>query len=232
MLLWGDSHADHLAAGFDRLGRQHWFAFRQASVSGCAPLAILDTDSKRKACADFHRKALAEAAQQLDLHAVVISARWSRMLPGSAKQLKSEVAATIRLHDTLTQMVQRIRTEVGPRPAIILIGSTPEFDSWPATCLARAAKSGLGRAQCTRAIAADREWGPKADRVLIGIAGVTVILPRRSFCTGDRCQTVAGDTILYRDDDHLTNEGAWFVARQTAAAIGSVRPSGSLSETR
>lgn len=227
VLLWGDSHADHLAAGFDRLGREQGFVFRQASVSGCDTLAILDPDDRRKACADFHRKALSEAARQPDLRAIVISSRWSKSLPGRAANLKSEPAAIRQMHDKLTQMVQRIRTQAGPRPAIILIGSTPEFDFWPATCLARAAKSGLGRAQCTRAVAADREWGPKADRVLTGTAGVTVILPRRSFCAGDRCQTVAGDIMLYRDDDHLTNEGAWFVARQTAAAIASARFSSS-----
>lgn len=224
VLLWGDSHADHLAAGFDRLGREQGFAFRQASVSGCEALAIFDTDDRRQACAEYHRKALAEAAGQPDLRAIVISSRWSRSLPGRAAILKSEPASIQQTHALLTRLVRRIRTEVGPRPAIILIGSTPEFDFWPATCLARAAKSGLGRAQCTRAVAADREWGPKADRVLSGIAGVTAILPRRSYCAGDLCRTVAGDTILYRDDDHLTNEGAWFVARQAAAAIASARP--------
>lgn len=232
VLLWGDSHADHLAAGFDRLGREQGFAFRQASVSGCDTLAILDTDDRRKACADFHRKALAEAARQPGLRAIVISSRWSKSLPGRAAILKSKPGAIRQMHDKLTQMVQLIRAQIGPRPAIILIGSTPEFDFWPATCLARAAKSGMGRGQCTHAVAADRRWGPKADRVLTGIEGVTVILPRRSFCRGDRCQTVAGDKILYRDDDHLTNEGAWFVARQAAAAIAAARPAARASDPR
>lgn len=234
VLLWGDSHADHLMPGLAYLAQKNGFAVRQSSVSGCSALAIMSNagDPEHPDCADLHRATLREAAAQPDLEAIVVSARWSTIMPGLARAAAPgsdgparDRTATLALRQRLQAFVGKIRESVGPRPRIVLVGSTPEFDFWPANCFARAAKIGSGSEICRNAPPRDGHWSVLADRALAGLEqpDVAVILPRRYFCTGSaQCSTAIGQTILYRDDDHLSNEGSRFVTEKIEPALKSL----------
>lgn len=107
-----------------------------------------------------------------------------------------------------------------PTAKILIVGSTPEFDLWPATCFARAAQLDGDEVACGRRTPIDTRWGPEADRVIAKLAdgNVTVVLPRKYFCDGDICGTRQGRSILFRDDDHLTTVGSLMVARDVLDA--------------
>lgn len=227
VLLWGDSHADHLMPGLARLAQKDGFAVRQSTVSGCSALAILSRaeDPAHPGCAGLHRDTLAEAAAQPGLEAIVVSARWSTILQGLTNKAGTDRQGIAALRGRLQAFVDQVRSKVGPDVRIILVGSTPEFDFWPATCFARAAKLGTDPATCQDAPSRDARWGPLADRVLADLEGpgVAAILPRAYFCKGEaRCATAAGKTILYRDDDHLSNEGSQFIASKLEPALQSL----------
>ncbi|GGC08438.1 acyltransferase [Novosphingobium endophyticum] len=231
VLLWGDSHADHLMPGLAGLARSEGFAIRQSTASGCSPLAILSSssDPRHPSCAKVHRATLDEAAAQPALGAIIVSARWSAILQGIANAAPAQVegprrdhAAMSALRGRLESLVRRIRATTGTDTRILIIGSTPEFNFWPANCFARAAKLGSDPEYCRKAPPKDSHWGPLADRVLADFEtpGVSVILPRAYFCAEESfCSTVAGGAILYRDDDHLSNEGARFVASRLRPAL-------------
>lgn len=222
LLLWGDSHADHLMPGLVRLAREQHFAVRQASVSGCGPLILTQDDIplKDRACAAFHRAALEEAKQQPHLDAILLSVRWSSTLQGLATRAAPDATGSVRHHAgmklldaELEKLIAGIRQTVGPRPRIILLGSTPEFDVWPATCFARAYKLNGDPTPCAVQSARDGQWGMLADKVLTKMAardGIKLALPRTLFCQGSLCRTAMGGHILFRDDDHFTNEGSAF----------------------
>lgn len=220
VLLWGDSHGDHLMPGLDHQGAKQGFAVRQATVSGCSPL-ILTYDkipALDRPCADFHRAALAEAAHQPDLGAIVLSVRWSTAIQElsdkSSKDLEQQKATGgASLSAALDKLIAAIRQSVPAGTRIILVGSTPEFGIWPATCFARAYKLDGDPNLCATQIARDASWGTAADKTLTQAAaknGLALILPRASFCQGALCRTIAHGKILFRDDDHLTNEGSEF----------------------
>lgn len=221
VLLWGDSHADHLMPGLAMLGRQQGFSVRQASVSGCSPFELTSAALGRSACAAFHRAALAEAGRQAGLAAVVISLRWATAMPGIVKQVQPRDAGVRHFSEALAELIARTRQAVGPRPRIVLVGSTPEFAFWPATCFARAAKLGTDNAICRTAVPTDARWSMAADRKLRSLAkaGMSIVLPRTQLCSATRCITAAHGEVLFRDDDHLTNAGAMLVARQMNQAI-------------
>lgn len=230
VLLWGDSHADHLMPGLARLAQKEGFAVRQSTVSGCSPLAILPraSDPGHPGCEDLHRATLAEAAAQPALKAIIVSARWSTIMQGIVNTSApggevpgADEAGILALRQRLRAFVNQVRTTVGPGTRIILIGSTPEFDFWPATCFARAAKLGTDPGYCQNAPSKDAHWGPLADQVLADVEspGVTVVLPRSYFCAGATCSTAVGHAILYRDDDHLSNEGSRFIASRLEPAL-------------
>lgn len=221
LLLWGDSHADHLMPGLVEAAANRGLSVRQASVSGCGPLVLVEKNVPLalRPCARFHRAALQEAARQPRLEAVVLSARWSTTLqrlsneaaPGRADSARGAAALTAEL----ANLIAEVRKVVGPEKQILLVGSTPEFDIWPATCFARTFKMERDPASCAVQTARDGQWSVPADRVLAGIAareGLTVMLPRKLFCDRELCRTAQGGRILFRDDDHFTNAGSIYAA--------------------
>ena len=223
VLLWGDSHGDHLMPGLAHQARTQGFNVRQATVSGCSPL-ILGYDevpALDRPCAAFHRAALEEAGRQPQLRAIVLSVRWSSELAGLAKQAspdpeQQEALGAAALSRAAERLLAAIRQHVPAQTHIILVGSTPEFDIWPATCFARAYKLEGDPNACATQQTRDVRWGSIADGTLKAIAkrhpGIEVVLPRSSFCQGTLCRTIANGKILFRDDDHLTNEGSELVA--------------------
>lgn len=220
VLLWGDSHADHLMPGMEDLGRLHGFAVRQATVSGCTPLVIASEDGRQAACRKFHQAALAEAAQQPNLKAVVISMRWSTSLPEFTARDRTP-AGTAKFKALVVRFEDRVRQFVGHRVKLIFVGSTPEFTFWPATCFARAAQFNRDITTCQRSPARDGYWGEKADGVLsaISLQGTYFVLPRDFMCRPEGCVTYDNGSILYRDDDHLTNAGSRFVTRRLRSLL-------------
>lgn len=224
LLLWGDSHADHLMPGLVEVARKDGLSVRQASVSGCGPLVLVERNvpPAEQACARFHRAALKEAARQPHLEGIVLSARWSTTMQGLASKAAPNASMSVRekagiaeLDSDLAKLIAEVRREVGPGKRIILVGSTPEFDVWPATCFARVFKMNGDPANCATQAARDGQWSNLADKVLGGIAareGLTLLLPRKLFCDGERCRTALDGRILFRDDDHFTNDGSIYAA--------------------
>lgn len=220
VLLWGDSHGDHLMPGLDHQGRKQGFVVRQATVSGCSPLILTykNIPALDRPCAEFHRAALAEAARQPDLGAIVLSIRWSTAIQELSDKTATDLAqqeatGAVGLTGALDKLIATIRQSVPAGTRIILVGSTPEFGIWPATCFARAYKLDGDPNLCATQIARDTAWGTTADKTLTQVArnnGVALMLPRASFCEGALCRTIADGKILFRDDDHLTNEGSEF----------------------
>lgn len=218
LLLWGDSHADHLMPGLAGTARTAGLAVRQASVSGCGPLVLVQSNvpAAERPCAAFHRNALEEAARQPHLQGIVLSIRWSTAL----QELDGDTAALARETERL---VAQVRRTVGANRRIILIGSTPEFDVWPATCFAREFKMSGDPQRCAIQHARDAQWSSRADQALRQVAArehLPLILPRALFCRGELCRTQDKGQILFRDDDHFTNEGSLYAASAISPLLG------------
>lgn len=218
VLLWGDSHADHLMPGLMSIAAARHMEIRQATVSGCSPISqFLAYDQHPDACPKIYTAALKEASRQSDIDTVILSSRWSAILSYIRRIVTDgdTNAAARKFDSALRLVVAEVRQNL-PHAKIIIVGTTPEFDVWPATCFARAEKLGTDPANCQERIATDDVLGPLADRVIAGLRdeGVTVVLPRTDFCDGRLCETKIAGGILFRDDDHLTTAGSNLVAKR------------------
>lgn len=223
VLLWGDSHADHLMPGIEAIADQRNLEVRQATVSRCSPVSqYIAYVPHPPACAKIYRTALKEAAAQKDLDAVVISSSWAAVLPKIYNTVgHHSVAETERLFaGAVRSIVGAVRKEV-PNAQLVVVGTTPEFDVVPPKCFARDAKLGVDDTDCAARVPTDAEWGPRADRVITGLIqdGVTVVLPRRAFCHGKLCETRLNGKILYYDDDHLSVAGSKVAAPIVMAGL-------------
>lgn len=223
VLLWGDSHADHLMTRIEAIANARNLEVRQATVSRCSPVSqYVAYIEHPAACAKIYRTALAEAAAQKDLDAVIVSSSWAAVLPKIYNTVGHQsVPETERLFaGAVRSIVAAVRREV-PNAQIIVVGTTPEFDIVPPKCFARDAKLGINDTECADRVPVDAQWGPIADRVVASLASenVTVALPRKAFCENEMCHTRLSGQILYYDDDHLSVAGSKVAAPLIMAGL-------------
>lgn len=221
VLVWGDSHADHVFPGVADWAAGQGLPARQATKSGCRPLLANGGSPFATAeCLAFDADVMRQAQTEPGLRYVMISGRWTSMLADDAADPAArEAAAYAALDATLT----RTRRDLGPGIRIVLIGSTPEFSFLPSKCLARARFMRIDTHHCEVARAQNYAEAQAADRILTRLAaahpGVTVTLPWSKFCARELCRTTKGATILYRDDDHLSFDGARLVMSDLDAVL-------------
>lgn len=225
ILLWGDSHADHLMPGLASLAAARHIEVRQATVSGCSPiLRFIAYVPKLAPCTNAYQNALTEAGRQADIDAVVVSSSWSAVLASLTTNTAHDdpKLAEQQFANGLRYIVRWIHSKL-PRAEIIFVGSTPDYEIALPNCFARAAKLGFGEGACAERQPHDRIWGPRVDRIFANFKEdkVKIVLPRSLFCDGDVCHTRRNGAILYYDDDHLTVEGSKLVAPLIIAAVPS-----------
>jgi len=216
-LLWGDSHANHIAPTLRTAAVAHGLTVREATEGACWPvLGLKPPDvSIGSNCLAFNRAVIAEARADPRLSLVVVAARWNSLV----RAIADAGAPTANLQPRVTALIggtlADLRRALGPSVRIVVIGSTPEFDMWIAQCYARERRVGRSGDRCNRQRPTDSASSGIADaaiaRAVSMVPGVSAIFPRARFCTADYCRTRDGNTILIRDDHHLTNEGGALV---------------------
>ncbi len=218
VVLWGDSHAGHLAPALWRVGGDAGLSVRQASRSSCPPIPLSGTG---EACADFDE---AMAAQLADVRpdAVILAARWVeyfRRNGGDPALFRREVRAGLTA----------LRSRLGPDVVLIVWGPTPEFDAPPTLCWARAAQARVDPSACDRMRPRDRALAREVERVLreeADAAGARWISPYEALCPAATCVTVDGRRFFYRDADHLSGAGADRTAPLLRQALSDLPGSG------
>jgi peptidoglycan/LPS O-acetylase OafA/YrhL len=216
-LLWGDSHANHFAPALRTAAVAHGLTLREATEGACWPvLGPKPPDLGVGAnCLAFNRAVIAEARADPRLGLVVVAARWNSLVRAIADGGTPPARMQLRITAIIGGMLADLRRTLGPHVRIVVIGSTPEFDIWIAQCYARERRVSHSGDRCDRLRPTDSASSGIADaaieRVVSTAPGVSAVFPRALFCTADHCRTRAGNTILIRDDHHLTNEGGGFV---------------------
>ena len=195
LMLWGDSHASHIATTVDAATAQKGIGFIERTRRGCSP--VLDHNS---GCKAFNAAVFREI-QELRSHGlvgVIISSRWSPFanLEGSVR----------RIVITLTDMGLKV----------VLVGKMPEQDHSATWCVAR--QSPL---TCSTSRADQLARRSIAMRALADAIGNNPLArladPIDELCGEVMCAVVSDGSVLFRDKHHLSTAGAmrlvpWFVS--------------------
>ncbi len=100
-------------------------------------------------------------------------------------------------------------------PRVVLIGDPPNLSREPTDCLlANGATLASYTFPISNAVQADTQSASTA-----AIAGAAYLPTLQWFCTSDRCPTVVGTTVAYRDSNHITRTYAAQLSRPFAAAV-------------
>ena len=225
VVLWGNSHADHLSPAVLAWAQARGLGVRQASRSGCPPLLRARAGLADEACLAFNRAAVAEWGREKP-RIILLGAGWTVVLdraPGDPARALDALA------DELRHTLRVLRAEVGPRTLIVLLGSTPDYRFAPGACHARRAFLGLDTARCDLARPANADLAGQVDAKLAALAagpGMALYRPWTSLCEGDLCRTRGAGGPWYADASHMTEAGGAGQAEALAAVLDSRFPRG------
>lgn len=212
LLLWGDSHADHVSPLMQAFASSNPSTPTLVrSFPRCPPLSVYEKRNPREeaACHAFNDAVLAEATALIGqgLQGVVLAGRWLRVF--GAPQLHQmrtgpgAYHATLRLPDLATNLAETVDrlTRLGLR--VVVVAPLPEMPYDVPACLAR---RGPGRCNVARSkIEAQRR---DVMQLLVGIRGrfpgVQILDFIDQICDSATCYAERNGIIMFVDDDHLT----------------------------
>ena len=213
VVLFGDSHAAQWFPALERIaGERHW-RLVSLSKSSCsaADLPIWHDTMKRPytECAAFHRSAIARiTALKPALVVIGSSFNYRPAYPGP------DVGAQWKAG------WDRTFAELGATGArVAAIADTPYMGQSVPECLGRPANQ-RHATNCRRSLRSALR-GPEQRQVFLAYATsgpARIIDPVTWFCT-DACPTVVGDTLVYRDSNHMTTTYSTALAPLLAAAL-------------
>ena len=218
IILWGDSHADHLMPMMME-------AFPNASVSqltmpGCIPVIGYDSRAavKSQTCQDFNQRVLREIAElkAKGLEGVVISARWHSYLWHQSISLFEQQSGSITadaekralaradMQASLDAMLSSLE-KIGVRVAIL--APSPELIYPPLQCLAL-----RGDSYCNVPRKINESFITDATSALSDVvsrhSNTRLIQLMDFFCDTETCYAKRNGKILYFDSNHLTATAA------------------------
>jgi peptidoglycan/LPS O-acetylase OafA/YrhL len=116
--------------------------------------------------------------------------------------------------DSTTRLVQRLRaTEAN----VLVLGPLPDPHSTVPTCVS-AHMDNAGECSPARSVALN-DAGIAAEAAATAAGGGHFAGLSELFCTADRCPVIIGNTLVYRDDNHVTTEYARVLAPLLAELV-------------
>jgi len=212
LMLWGDSHAEHLSPLMQAFAEsQPAMPVLVRSFSRCPPVSGFVHDDARvqAGCRAFNAAVLAEARtlHRRGLEGVVLSGRWLRVFGApeldrmrGAAGTRSAGLASPGLAEGLEDMVGRL-TSAGLE--VVIVAPLPELPYDVPGCLARRPPE-----QCdverTVADAQRRDVMRLLEGIRQRFVGVQILDFMGRVCDVATCYAERGGEIYFRDDHHLT----------------------------
>jgi len=247
----GDSHANHYYWAFKDALLERSINLLQRAQGGCMPVRSADLfkEGRYLGCNLTTDAAFDYVLTHVEVKTVILAGRWGAYI--SRRELKdwatgaiedqdvvlvengrrreglpSEEAFQVGLRQTLRELLQ-----AGKR--VVFLHTVPELDFNARMCVTWAPNAYVNRTprpdcEVSRSLieARNREFRPVLDPVLAEFPAVRVLDPHEVMCSERVCQGRQDDTLLYRDDDHLSLAGADWLGRRWRDTIVEAVTSG------
>ncbi len=199
LLLWGDSHAAHLYAGYKTTFEEQ-FNILERTSAGCPPILNMEIGDRPQECKQINDY-MFEFIKNEKPSKIVLNARWNLY---DWKQIEG----------TIIQLQKLGITDID------LIGPVPQWiDSLPKQLYLKFKSDSLHQLPKRMAFGLSQD-SIQIDPLLFKLAtqlGVNYISPVKILCDGAGCITRLGDTsdtLIVYDNGHLTEIGSRFLVSQ------------------
>lgn len=207
-LLWGDSYAMHLAYGLEATQ----IMFRQAALPSCLPRMRPRSDLQGRyevECEAFNTAVAAWVKKEAAagrLETVIIASRDYGVRAGSIRRMPKE--AQVDRDEVLTDLEATIADLRATGLRVGLVGPPPPAHFDPGQCLLRVAAFGGAPDRCDFALEPAAGVEDRRLAVLARTFDIPFLSLARQICPNGQCVPLQGDTVLYRDNGHLTPQGS------------------------
>jgi peptidoglycan/LPS O-acetylase OafA/YrhL len=214
IVLWGDSTGVSWGPLVQSWAQEHGARAVVLSVSGCPPLLGIRSPYHPHCSPDDDAWKLA-ALTELQPSLIVLTGRWGAYLNNPSPEYRGPthlVTTDLAMEPTLDasraafasqlpRTVDRL-TEIAP---VIVVLAAPDLLRDPYRALVRSLEV---RPALAAHRAAQAPFEGLARRLAATRPGVAVLDPADTFCVGETCEAILGQTVLYQDDNHVSAAGA------------------------
>lgn len=240
-LIWGDSHAAAIAPAIDRAARQMGLSGVFVGRGSCPPLpnASFGPAWAVERCVE-HNSAVMALIEQRKFPYVFMVGYWPKYVHRAELPRQGHVFDP-RVEPSLADWSGPVRRSLSSTIArfaqqgtkAVLVMDVPEMGYEVPEALARAVVSGS-----TLDIAPSLEYTNKrqalARRVLEEVAkstGSLLVDPMGAICDAVRCHAMRAGIVLYKDEDHLSAEGAKSIAALFYPVLNQIRAGDRISRS-
>ena len=221
-LLMGDSHANHLYSGLIRDANLTGGNLLNVGIGGCGQVER-DMPTTWEKCKEVYAQVLNLALETPSIKTVFIS-RKAITENGKTKTLfhSSDVVEPVApkiyidFQNELREILKRL---VDAKKKVVFVLDTPDLEFRPIACVNRPwrledkpAKNPCGISRATVDIR-NQIYLKTVQDVLKEFPMVKVWDTIPAFCDAEYCSATNGKTLLYRDRDHLNEEGSLYLGK-------------------
>ena len=211
LALVGDSHAAMWSPAFQQVAAQRRWRLENLDKAGCPvlDLPVFDPVVRREytECEQWRMQIMARLRLE---HPRLVVVNMSRGY-GPRFGFTSYDSAWI---DSLTRLVAQLRATTGAE--VLVLGPIPNMGLAVPTCLSGHLDDATACSQPRSAVV--NETGIAAESAATKAGGGQYVDLTSLFCTADRCPAIVGNTLVYRDLNHVTVE----YARVLAPVMGTL----------
>jgi peptidoglycan/LPS O-acetylase OafA/YrhL len=200
--VWGDSYAMHWLAGLEGLPVVQMTKSACAPVEGLAHTSDRYTEAWSRECMAFNDSVLAALDAMPSVRYVLISSTFSQVFLDDDQALLGDGTG----EEALSRALQRIRA-AGKVPVIVAPTPTAEFDAGRCNERLSEGRPVMGRTDCRFPLPGKT----RTIETMLDRAAAGALRPSAVLCRDGHCETQRNGVILYRDDGHLTRDGARLV---------------------
>ena len=218
LVLIGDSHAEHWIPAFDAIGAELGIKIIPIIKHGCTPVdvTVMANGAPFADCNEWRKWAINEALSY-DATTTVVSST----IAGSVQNPAGEALTDSRISEISTLWsagVASTTTQLGTGGSrVVILSDAPGVSEVPAECLLRR-DANLGT--CMWPQVQRTEILNKATGAGAATAGVDFVDLTNWFCFDGDCPLVIGNTVVYRDTNHITITFGTQMASLLKARIG------------
>ena len=210
--LVGDSHAAMWSPAFQQVAEQQRWRFEILSKVACPlmdlPITAANLRREYTECEQWRMQIMARLRLE---HPRLVVVNMSRGY-GPRFGFTSYDSAWI---DSLTRLVAQLRATTGAE--VLVLGPIPNMGLAVPTCLSGHLDDATACSQPRSAVV--NETGIAAESAATKAGGGQYVDLTSLFCTADRCPAIVGNTLVYRDLNHVTVEYARVLAPVMGALV-------------
>jgi peptidoglycan/LPS O-acetylase OafA/YrhL len=231
VVLWGDSHAAHLAPALATLGQRMGFTAREITKAGCGPLPGLQFFPEheiRRECREFNKAAM-ESILRHRPGTVILAGWWDAFATGgllmTPDSARPSLAQSLRTFVATVRSTVRTLTQAGNRVIVVSQAPTPTGD--PVSCIERTVLIRSDASKCAARSALFAEAQSRVNTLLRsaldGEPDTQLANPFQPLCDEHECRifTEQGN-LVYMDGAHLSPAGARLAGFSLEASLATV----------